>query len=489
MSSAKKRVVYAKNPIYVFYAVGAILLFLLCALVASRSNVGPVEQAFFDLLYKLGDLIKPFFVVISAFGTVFFAILISIYFLARKRVDITIRLSTAAITADALALLLKNWDLRAQPQNMLNYVVPRVQVSWTGFPSALMATATATGLVLALYTPRSMRRWLLLAIFLVGLSNMYLGICLPVDVVAGYAVGLFCYSAVNLMLGSIYHPISVKKLTRRLQDSGMTGLTLKLASVDARGSVPFFGKYDGGLIFVKVFNKDNNAADWLFKLIRRLQYRRLEDEVPSLTPKRTIEHEAYLTILAKQLAGVRVPDMIGVFNVGTSSYAMASKRLDAVGLDKMDKKLITDKLLKDCWQQIAKLHAARIIHKDLRTANVMVENKTNLPWLIDFGFAESTVKKRSFYKDTVEFIASSATKVGGKRAVETARQVIGKQGIEEALPYMQYAVLSGATTTALKKDGSLLQEIREEMLSAAGDSPKTVKVAKVKRLGRRYVIK
>jgi undecaprenyl-diphosphatase len=212
-------------------------------------------------------------------------------------------------------------------------------------------------------------------------------------------------------MGSPVRRISADFLAKKIRNQGLEDLTLKPASVDARGSVPFFGEAKGKKVFVKVFNQDNNAADWLFKLVRRIQYRRLEDEVPSLTPKRAIEHEAYLTMLAKYNAKARVPEVLGIYRVGANSYAMATEMIDSTGLDKMELKDISDKTLDDIWVQIKRLHQHNIIHKDLRAANVMVQSRTGMPWIIDFGFSECAVQPKSFYKDNVEFIASSATKV------------------------------------------------------------------------------
>ena len=52
---------------------------------------------------------------------------------------------------------------------------------------------------------------------------------------------------------------------------------------------------DGDELFVKVVGREQRDADALFKAWRALVYRELEDEAPFSTPKREIEHEAYLS--------------------------------------------------------------------------------------------------------------------------------------------------------------------------------------------------
>lgn len=463
----KKKTAYERNPLYLFFALGSFGLFLLTTLFARGETIGALERALFEIFYRLPSFFTPFAITIALLGAIGVPLLISIWFVIRKRADIALRISIASVLALAAAQLFASFIQRPLPSEIIPGVVERATLPITSFPSSYAAVAIAAGLVLAVYLPRSYRRWVSLAFLSAGCAQMFLGLSLPLDIIAGWCIGAFAYSAALLALGSRYSPVEARKLAEILSANGLNNTTLKPASVDARGSVPFFGSYEGGDIFVKVFNQDNNAADWLFKLIRRLQYRRLEDEVPSLTPKRAIEHEAYLTLLATHKAKVRVPAFLGVFKVGNNSYAMALKRLSAEGLDSIAAKKVTDEILDEVWKQILLLHKNGIIHKDLRCANVMVEKKTHQPWLIDFGFSEAAMNRRSFYKDNVEFIASSATKIGPKRAVAAALKALGKTELAEALPYMQYAALSGATTTALKQKPGLLDEIRSEMAHAS----------------------
>ncbi len=488
MSGPKKlvqNISYTRNPVYVFYAAGSVLLFLICSLLASRSSVGVIETSVFNLFYNLPSWLMPIFEFILLLSSMVVALIISTVLFFRRRRDIALRLIVAALVAYLLSTLFQMVLSRAQPSSLITGVQTRLNIPSLGYPSSYMAVATAVGLTLALYVARSQRKWLLYGILFIGVAELYLGLNLPLDVIGGYAVGVFSFSLVSLGFGSIYYPINRKRLVKKLSTSGMKGLKLKPASVDARGSTPFFGSYDGGPVFVKVYNRDNNLADWLFKLTRRVRYRRLEDEVPSLTPKRAIEHEAYITMLAKN-SGVSVPQIIGIYKIAQNTYAMATRRIDGKGLDSLDKKLVTDKMLGRIWQQITKLHSSNIIHKDLRTANIMIEKSTGKPWIIDFGFSESAIDKKAYYKDNVEFIASSATIIGAKRAVKAAKSAIGPNAIKEAIAYMQYPALSGATTYSLKRHKGLLEEIIAQMYLYSGDESESIKAARINRIARPY---
>ncbi len=473
---------YVHNPVYIFYALSSLVALFVTSLAASGSTIRLFESSIFNLLYGLPDTLKSLFVLIAILGSVLIAVIAIGGALLFRRQDIALRVFLAAFAAYAIANVLSGWIARSRPSAFFAEVVPRIETMGYGFPSSQAAVLLAAGLTMAVYTPKVYRKWVIYAALLFGCSGIFIGVNLPLDIIAGWLVGLFCYGFIMLTIGSPYRPIIADKLAKRLSKAGMEGVKLKPAKVDARGSVPFFGEYKGENVFVKVFNQDNNAADWLFKLMRRVWYRRLEDEVPSLTPKRAIEHEAYLTMLASQSAGIRAPEVIGIYRVGSNSYAMATKLITSTGLNKIDKSKITDSLLGGVWQQIVQLHKSHIIHKDLRAANVMIEKKTGLPWLIDFGFSECAVKPSASYKDNVEFIASSASKVGAKQAVAAAKRALGKEGLAQALPYMQFASLSGATTADLKLQKGLLQEVREAMIAATDLNSDQVSKAKLSRI-------
>ncbi len=482
MKLFRKNTSYSRNPIYVFYALGALVLLFITTLLALRTEVGVIEQSLFNIFYFLPSFFTPIGITFYVLGSALGVSIIAIILLADRRTDIVGRFIVASSSAFLVVHYLQQLVERGRPETLLDGVVPAIQAKGFGFPAVNISISVAAGLTIALYLPRRYRQGIIIALLLVGCSSLFLGLNLPLDVAAGWLIGIACYSLTSLALGSVHVPINADKLAKKLETAGLRGVKLKSASVDARGSVPFFGEYEGGKLFVKVFNKDNNAADWLFKVVRRMRYRRLEDEVPALTPKRAIEHEAYLSLLAKYNANARVPEVVGIFKVANSSYAMATKRIEATGLDKIEASKITDKMLEKAWQQVKLLHEHRIIHKDLRTANIMIEEKKGLPWIIDFGFSECAVEPKSFYKDNMEFIASTATRIGAKRSVAAAIKALGQTGIDELLPYTQYAVLSGATTSDLKKRPNLLSEIRDEMITASNLRAKDVKPAKLNRV-------
>jgi undecaprenyl-diphosphatase len=86
---------------------------------------------------------------------------------------------------------------------------------------------------------------------------------------------------------------------------GMPLAELKQASVDARGSTPYFGKSaEGQPLFVKALGDDQRSADLLFRMYRMIDRRDLGDERPFSSLRRAVEHEAMVALAARDL-GIR----------------------------------------------------------------------------------------------------------------------------------------------------------------------------------------
>jgi uncharacterized membrane protein YbhN (UPF0104 family) len=119
------------------------------------------------------------------------------------------------------------------------------------------------------------------------------------------------------------------------------------------------------------------------------------------------------------------------------------------------------------WAQVARLRDARIAHRDLRLANVMVDAEGRA-WVVDFGFAEAAAGPPRLDQDVAELLASSALAVGPQRAVTAAAGTLGPQAVARALPLLQPLALSAATRQACRRRPSLLDNLRRQAARNAG---------------------
>ena len=123
------------------------------------------------------------------------------------------------------------------------------------------------------------------------------------------------------------------------------------ASVDARGSTPYFGvATDGTRYFVKALGDDQRSADLLFRLYRSIQRHDLGDERPFSSLRRAVEHEAFVALAARDL-GILTP-RIARLRLRRAERLRARLRggRRQVARRRARRSEITDDVLADIWQ-------------------------------------------------------------------------------------------------------------------------------------------
>ena len=124
-------------------------------------------------------------------------------------------------------------------------------------------------------------------------------------------------------------------------------------------------------------------------------------------------------------------------------------------------------MLRELWQQVARLHRARIAHRSLRTANI-VADRTGRPWIVDFSFSELGATPRQMALDVAELLASLAAMIGAGEAAGGAAEVIGADGVAAAVPLLQPLALSAGTRRAIARHDGLLTQTRAAAAATGG---------------------
>lgn len=275
-------------------------------------------------------------------------------------------------------------------------------------------------------------------------------------------VGATCGTLVLVAFGRPSTRPSLEMVQAALSAGGLPVRDLHPASVDARGSVPYFAEATDGVgLFVKVLGTDQRAADLLFRAYRAVRLRNVGDERPFSSLRRTVEHEALVALAARDV-GVRTPRLRAMAPVGEDAFLLSYERIDGASLDSIDAERLDDDVLVRLWEQVALLQRHRIAHRDLRLANVFLAADGN-PWLIDFGFSEIAAESTLLRADIAQLLASLALVVGPGRAVSTAMQVLGPEPVAASLGRLQPAALAGSTRSDLSARPGLLDEVRGEV--------------------------
>jgi tRNA A-37 threonylcarbamoyl transferase component Bud32 len=115
-----------------------------------------------------------------------------------------------------------------------------------------------------------------------------------------------------------------------------------------------------------------------------LRFRGLGDEAIASSLKQSIEQEALVSLLAAG-HGIRTPRLLDVSEIDANRLALAVVRIQGSSLDAVPAERLTDEVLQGIWRLVADLHRAGIAHRDLRLANLFLDDGGQA-WLIDFGF-------------------------------------------------------------------------------------------------------
>jgi undecaprenyl-diphosphatase len=329
-----------------------------------------------------------------------------------------------------------------------------------GFPTTIgLAVVAAAATAAAPWLARRWRQACWAAVLGLALAR-FLASPASLETLDALLVGWFAGAAAVVAFGGPWRRPRGRAVAAGLAAVGVPLRRLEQASVDARGSTPYFGEgTDGARLFVKVLGDDERSADRLFRLYRRLTPRDLGDERPFTTLRRTVEHEALVALAARDL-GVRTPRLVTLARADPGGFVLAYEAVEGRSLDRVPPASMTDELLADVWAQVALLRRHRIAHRDLRLANVFLDSEGQI-WMIDFGFSELAASDLLLANDVAELVASSSLLVGADRAVDIATAVVGEDALAAARGRLRPWALSGATRHALRDDGGLLDELQQ----------------------------
>src|SRR5207245_8606624 len=112
--------------------------------------------------------------------------------------------------------------------------------------------------------------------------------------------------------------------------------------------------------------------------------------------------------------------------------------------DDVSEETVDDKVLDRVWEQVARLHARRIAHRDLRRHNVLVD-EAGEPWLLDFNLAEAASSGRRLHRDVNELLVSLTAVVGSGRAADSGIESLGADEVMAAMAMLQPLAISGRT--------------------------------------------
>jgi len=344
---------------------------------------------------------------------------------------------------------------------------------------ALGAAAVACAVAAAPWLARPWRRAAWITLWLAAGVQLITGTASPVEVVLAFAAGVTAGAGALVVFGVPDRRIGPAEIAAALGSAGLPVARVAPAAVAAKGSRPFTAATDDGRrLFIKVLGSDQRDADLLYRAYRFLRLRDVGDTRPAASLIQAAEHQALVAVMAER-AGVAVPAVRQVVKTADGSAVLAMDRVDGSSLDLIPAQRVDDVMIRQVWTQVDALHRARIAHRSLRAANIVVDG-TARPWIVDFSFSELGATQRQIALDVAELLASLAVIAGADRAVAGAAAVIGPDGVAAAVPLLQPLALSAGTRRAIARHDGLLTQTRQAAAAASGR--KDTELARVQRV-------
>ena len=360
---------------------------------------------------------------------------------------------------------------------LLAAVVTELAPRWvgdTGWSRVLAATTAAGGAVLAAAAVSGGGRWSRRSAWVCALAFL-VGGAWTTESLTGrgwlLALGVALGGVALLVAGTPSGQATAEDVAAGLEAIGMTPRSVEPHAVDARGSVPWTVELETGTtLFVKTASAEERIADLLFRIWRRIRLRDSGDARPAASLQQATEHEALAAARAIAV-GVRAPRVLGLGRLPEGGVFALHEVIAGHNLvDLVDQEgpdAVSEAVLRQVWSMVTTLHRGHIAHRDLRAANVVVDEDGDV-WLVDFAFADITAGDDLRRRDLVELLASTAALVGAERAVDAAVTTLGEDTWHDALPLIQPLATTAATRSALGRSGfGELRSVLAERVSAA----------------------
>jgi glycosyltransferase 2 family protein len=346
-----------------------------------------------------------------------------------------------------------------------------------GYPEPRLAGAVA---VLVVVGPELVRPVRLLATWLVPLAALgavAFAAALPSDALGALALGLGVGALVRLAFGTVAGIPPTEEVRLALATLGVEAADLKPSVRQRIGAAEYVGHdVRGQPLKVRVLGRDAQDTQRLARRWRSLAYR---DPPRSVANGRLeqVEHEALATLMAAQ-AGVRVPEVVTAALGPDGNALVVTRQPDVEPLESALPEQVSDGMLQQLWEEVARLHIAGISHGRLNASNVLVLDDG--PILVDLAAATLGAPQSALDIDLAELLVACTVLVGPERALREAIDAGWGDAIGRVLPYLQRAALTPHLRDLARSHEIGLKDLRAAAAAATGQE--VTEVAPLRRI-------
>ncbi len=246
----------------------------------------------------------------------------------------------------------------------------------------------------------------------------------------------------------------------------------------------------GERLDVTVFDRDQQAADALYRLYRRVRLKTQVSRSAPLTVERAVERRALLTYAAQE-AGVATPRLLALIRVGPEAAVLANEHCAGTTLAELESEP-SDADLELVWDTVLRLHRHRVTHRALTSDRILLSVSSASSAssassghsvgqagdgrevvLLDPGNGDVAASDLQLRLDLAQLLAETALLVGPERSARVAQRKIGSAELSAVVPLLQPVVLHRSTRAALRRYREVLPALRKRLLAASPDGEVT----------------
>ncbi len=354
-------------------------------------------------------------------------------------------------------------------------------------------------------------------------NNSTTVLSLLIALLVGVAIG----SGLRYAFGSASERPSAEAIAAALRPAGIPLVEMRRVWDENTETRRYTGlTAGGGRLDITVFDRDQQAADVLYRLYRRVRLKAQVSRIVPFTVQRAVEHRALLSYAAEE-AGVQTPRLRALVRVGPEAVVLVNEHHCGVTLAQRNGQL-TDGEIERVWDTVLRLHAHRVTHRALTGDRILLVPGTGgevpaggevpgggeapavgaVPgggeapasgeapgseapggcdvMLLEPGNGDVAASDLQVRLDIAQLIAELALLVGPDRAADVAQKKITADELAAVVPLLQPVALYRTTRTALRRHKDVLPALRKRLLAPASD--REVAPAQLERIRLRSLI-
>lgn len=286
-------------------------------------------------------------------------------------------------------------------------------------------------------------------------------LALAVSVLGGHIIGL----SVRYIAGTENPRVSGQVLAQALARVGVQARSMTQLEDESEFGRRFdLVTVDGVQARMQVFDPDRRTGLLLREFARLVRVRAWVTRAPSFSERAQVQQMALPSLMARN-AGIRTPNILAAVEVEDRTMAMVEQRpQDLRSLTDFAPEAISDQALDQIWKEVRNLHHAGVAHEGLHTGSFCVDRNGRI-WITGLTRGEIAASRLRMRLDRAELLIATALLVGADRAIVAAEKVIGSEDLATLPPLMQKVALNPYITAALKADSSILETLRDDIIS------------------------